>query len=45
MVEQVAKVYAWEITPEQLCWYRWAYANAKGEDKELFFRNSAEHRI
>jgi len=29
MIEQVAKIYDWEVTPEQLCWYRWAYANAK----------------
>ena len=39
MIGQVAKIYEYEITPEQLCWYRWAYANAKGEDKELFFQN------
>jgi hypothetical protein len=40
MIAQVQQTYDWEITPEQLCWYRWARANAKGEDSELFQQNN-----
>lgn len=40
MVETVAKLYDYEITPEQLCWYRYAYQSAKGEEKMLFFQNN-----
>lgn len=38
-IEQVLSLYGYEITAEQLCWYRWRYASAKGEERQLFFQN------
>jgi hypothetical protein len=40
LVEQVLKLYDFELTAEQICWYRWRYATAQGEERQLFFQNN-----
>jgi hypothetical protein len=38
-IAEVQKLYDYEVTPEQLCWYRWRYATSQGEERSLFFQN------
>ena len=39
LIDEVYKLYDFEVTPEQLAWYRWRHETATGEEAELFLQN------
>jgi Terminase RNaseH-like domain len=40
LISQVARLYEFEISPEQLCWYRWKADNLTGEDAAMLEQNN-----
>jgi len=40
LIAQVAKLYDFEIAPEQLCWYRWRADTATGDEAALLEQNN-----
>lgn len=41
LIEQVRKLYDFEVQPEQLAWYRWRAATTTGEEASVFEQNQA----
>ncbi len=35
LIDEVKKRYDWDVTPEQLCWYRWRAADESSDDQSL----------